>query len=93
MNKAASAAFSSCYNSPMINTETSEVISAAKALPHEDRAAVVDSLVDSLYSNHEKVTGGWKVEVDRRIEAYRSGATKLVPAEVVFVKAKELLSK
>jgi putative addiction module component (TIGR02574 family) len=33
----------------------------------------------------------WEQEIRRRLDAYRRGETKAVPAEEVFAKARELL--
>ncbi len=76
----------------MPNAETAEFIAAAKALPLDARAAIVDSLVDSLYVDGVS-ENALKETVERRISAYREGKTKLVPAETVFAKASELLRK
>ncbi len=76
----------------MPNAETSEFIFAARALPLEARAEIVDSLVDSLYID-DGSDSELKAEVERRISAFRSGRTQLIPAEVVFAKADERLKK
>lgn len=73
--------------------ETAEVISAARALPLEARAEIVDNLVDSLYSEDEATNDHWKELVESRVTAFRNGDATLVPMETVFEKAAELLRK
>jgi putative addiction module component (TIGR02574 family) len=76
-----------------MSTETAEVISAARALPLEARAEIVDNLVDSLYSEDQATNDQWKELVEGRVAAFRNGETTLVPMETVFQKAAELLGK
>jgi putative addiction module component (TIGR02574 family) len=76
-----------------MRTETAKVISAARSLPLEDRAEIVDKLVDSLYSEDPTTNDQWKELVEHRVAAFRNGDTKLVPMETVFEKAVELLGK
>jgi len=76
-----------------MSLETAEVISAARALPLEARAEIVDNLVDSLYSEDGASNDPWKEIVERRVMAYRNGETKLVPIEAVIEKANAILKR
>lgn len=79
--------------SATMRTETAKFISAARSLPLEDRAEIVDKLVDSLYSEDPTTNDQWKELVEHRVAAFRNGDTTLVPMETVFEKAVELLGK
>ena len=69
------------------------VIAAARALPLEARAEIVDNLVDSLYSADPATNDHWKELVEHRVTAFRNGEATLVPMETVFKKAAKLLRK
>ncbi|MBL8180889.1 MAG: addiction module protein [Blastocatellia bacterium] len=76
-----------------MSLETAEVISAARALPLEARAKIVDNLVDSLYSEDGASNDPWKEIVERRVMAYRNGETTLVPIDAVIEKATAILKR
>lgn len=61
-------------------------------LPVEERARLVESLIQSLDddSEHERL---WAVEIERRWAEIRSGAVKTIPAEDVFRDAEDLLRR
>lgn len=63
---------------------TKELIDQAMALPVEERALVVDSLLRSLNPPQSEIDAQWSKEAGRRLAELRSGQTKAVPGEVVF---------
>ncbi len=66
---------------------------AARALPAEERAHLVDVLLESLREGKvAEVEAGWKIEIAHRVAAYDAGKATLVPAEDVFANAKRIIS-
>ena len=65
----------------------------AKAMPLEDRAEIVDSLLESMQPTDARIDELWKQEVERRIAKYEAGGVELVPGEVVFERIKRRFSK
>lgn len=67
----------------------------AMELSTRDRAALAHRLIVSLDEGPEddptEVELAWEEEIRRRLDAYRRGETKAVPAEEVFAKARALL--
>ncbi len=61
-------------------------------LPLEDRARLVESLLQSLDedSEHERL---WAAEIERRWAAVQSGAVRTIPAEDVFRDAEDLVRR
>ena len=61
----------------------------ARLLSPDERAQLVDALLDSLREvKLAEVEAAWAVEIERRVAAYERGDAKLVPAENVFAKAR-----
>jgi putative addiction module component (TIGR02574 family) len=57
-----------------------ELLSEALQLPIEARAALADSLLDSLDSEVEAgAEDAWRDEICRRLQEIDSGAVKLIP--------------
>jgi len=63
-----------------------ELIDQAEALPVEERALVVDSLLRSLNPPESMIDEKWAVVARKRLEDIRSGAVKTIPGEDVFAK-------
>jgi putative addiction module component (TIGR02574 family) len=63
---------------------TKELIEQAIALPVEERALVVDSLLRSLNSPQPEIDAQWAAEAKRRLSELRSGKVQTVPGEAVF---------
>lgn len=61
-----------------------EIVTAALALPPEERQILVERMEDSLASIPILHEEEWKAEVERRIRDLEAGRTKLIPAEEVF---------
>ncbi len=65
---------------------THEIIQEAQALPPQERAAVVDSLLRSLNPPDSKIDGAWMNVARERLAKLRSGSVKAVPGEEVFAR-------
>lgn len=64
-----------------------DLIQEAEALPVEERALVVDSLLRSLNPPEEsKIDKKWAAVAAKRLEEVRSGAVESVPGEDVFAR-------
>ena len=69
------------YTAPMTQ-EASELLKKALALSTDERAQLVDSLLESLDERHEDpaaVEAAWNDEVARRIAELDSGKAKTIP--------------
>ena len=68
-----------------MSPEVSDLLKRALALPVDERAALVNTLLDSLETTNESVTGSvqeaWDREVARRIEDLKTGKAVTVPWE------------
>jgi putative addiction module component (TIGR02574 family) len=72
----------------MAHTYT-ELEREARLLSPDERAQLVDALLDSLREvKLAEVEAAWAVEIERRVAAYERGDAKLVAAEEVFAKAR-----
>lgn len=63
---------------------TKELIEQAIALPVEERALVVDSLLRSLNPPQSEIDTQWAAEAKRRLAELRSGKAEAIPGEAVF---------
>jgi putative addiction module component (TIGR02574 family) len=67
-----------------VSKDAAEVLKDALSLPVEARAALVDSLLESLDTEvDEDVEEAWRVEIEKRIAEIDSGAVELIPWEEV----------
>jgi len=68
-----------------MTAEVSELLKKALALPPEARAALADSLLESLDEEpvDEGVEAAWSEEIKRRIEEIDSGKVQMIPFEEV----------
>ena len=64
-----------------MSPEVSELLKLALTLPVDERAALANTLLDSLESTDESVQQAWDEEVARRIEALKAGKAVTVPWE------------
>lgn len=60
------------------------VLSQALELPAEERAALVDELIQSLEEGEPDIAAVWVAEARDRLAAYRSGTLDAVDADEVF---------
>jgi putative addiction module component (TIGR02574 family) len=66
-------------------TTIDAIFDAALSLPSEDRATLADKLVESLRAEESaELSPEWTAEIRRRIEAYKRGEMKTIPAEEVM---------
>lgn len=63
-----------------------DLIYEAEALPVEERALVVDSLLRSLNPPESKIDKKWAAVAANRLKEVRSGAVESVPGEEVFAR-------
>ena len=67
-----------------------EILRAALALPHEDRARLLDALLRSLEPDRGETAAdagweaAWAAELNRRAQELDEGRALLIPAEEVF---------
>lgn len=59
--------------------EVSDLLKRALSLPVEERAALANSLLDSLETAEESVEKAWDEEVARRIGDLKAGRATTVP--------------
>jgi putative addiction module component (TIGR02574 family) len=64
-----------------MSAETSDLLRRALALPADERAALANTLLDSLESADRGVQEAWDEEVSRRIDALQAGKAVTVPWE------------
>ena len=64
-----------------MSAETSELLRQALALPAEERAALANTLLDSLEASNPSVQEAWDEEVARRIDDLKAGKAVTVPWE------------
>ena len=68
---------------------TKELIDEVVSLPVEERAAVVDSLLQSLNQPETEIDKEWAIVAQRRLSELREGTVKGVPAEQVFERIRQ----
>jgi putative addiction module component (TIGR02574 family) len=64
-----------------MSPDVSDLLKRALALPVEERAALANTLFDSLSPVEESVEEAWDQEVARRIEDLKTGKAVTVPWE------------
>jgi len=62
----------------------------AQALTDEERAKLVESLLESLHSANSEVETAWAHEIEDRVAAFDRGEIQAYPAEDVFAEARRL---
>ena len=66
--------------------KTQDLIDEAISLPIEERAILVDSLLQSMNPSNKENDQKWALEAKRRFEELRSGKVQSIPGEEVFAK-------
>ena len=61
--------------------KTEDLLAEAMVLPTEERASLVDSLLETLNPPESEIAGKWAALARRRLEVLRSGKAKAVPGE------------
>jgi putative addiction module component (TIGR02574 family) len=64
-----------------MSPEVSDLLKRALALPVDERAALANTLLDSLDTQNQSVEEAWDEEVARRMEALKAGKAVTVPWE------------
>ena len=72
---------------------TTDLIAEASSLPLEERARLVDSLLQTLNPVDASTTAAWLVVARRRLDEMRSGRVEPIPGDVVFEKARRRLDR
>jgi len=65
---------------------TAEIIHEAASLPVEERAVVVDSLLQSLNPSDPEMDRQWALAARQRLEGLRSGRVNPIPGTDVFAR-------
>ena len=68
---------------------TREIIEEVTALPVEERARVVDSLLRTLNPPQSEIDTAWAEVARRRLAELRSGRVKAIPGDQVFRRIRE----
>jgi putative addiction module component (TIGR02574 family) len=76
-----------------MTANTMELFSMAESLPIDEKALLVERLLDSMYPNQKEADELWKIEAQRRVEEVRSGEITPVPGEKVFEEIRERFGK
>ncbi len=72
---------------------TADLITEAASLPLEERARLVDSLLQTLNPVDDSVTAAWLAVARRRLEDLEAGRVEAVSSEVVFEKVRRRLEQ
>jgi putative addiction module component (TIGR02574 family) len=70
-----------------MSTELESLKEQALKLPPEERVALADRLLASLFQDGE-IEDAWEAEVERRIDEIESGRSKLVPGAEAISRAR-----
>ena len=70
-----------------------EIIEEAECLPVEERAMVVNSLLQTLNPTNSEIDRKWAVVAKQRLAELRSGRVKSVPGNEVFARIRERFGK
>jgi putative addiction module component (TIGR02574 family) len=76
-----------------MNAKTTQLIEMAETLPIDEKAMLVDRLLDSMYPRQKEIDELWKVETERRVEEVRSGKVKTIPGVEVFAEIERRFGK
>jgi putative addiction module component (TIGR02574 family) len=64
-----------------MSPDVSDLLKRALALPIDERAALANSLLDSLEPQDESVQEAWDKEVERRMSDLKAGRATTIPWE------------
>ncbi len=75
-------------------TLVEELSVRARTLSAEDRARLVEELLDSLQGESDvEAESAWDREIERRVAEIESGTAKLISAEEVHAEARRLIRR
>lgn len=72
---------------------TADLMTEAASLPLEERARLVDSLLQTLNPTDDSTTAAWLAVARRRLDDIRSGRVEAVSGETVFEKVRHRLGQ
>ncbi len=75
-----------------MTAQLAELEKKARDLSLEERAELALILIESLDSAEDQsaVDDSWRVEIERRVAAYKRGDAKVIPGEEVFAEARRI---
>jgi putative addiction module component (TIGR02574 family) len=73
--------------------KTADLMNEAASLPLEERARLVDSLLQTLNPVDESVAGAWLAVARRRLDDLNAGRVAAVPGEAVFERVRRRLEQ
>jgi putative addiction module component, TIGR02574 family len=73
-----------------MSTETETILKDALSLPDEEKASLVDHLIQSMRGIDPEVERAWDEEIGRRVTAYEAGEATTYSAEEVFAELRKL---
>jgi putative addiction module component (TIGR02574 family) len=76
-----------------VTAEAKKIFEQALALSEDERAALIEALSESLQGAEEDLSVEWKTEIARRIEAVERGESRLIPADEVEARLREVLRR
>jgi putative addiction module component (TIGR02574 family) len=62
----------------------------ALTLKAEERARLVESLLETLHAHRSDIEAAWESEIQERVAAFDRGEMPSYPAEEVFAEARQL---
>ncbi|MFC4310516.1 addiction module protein [Steroidobacter flavus] len=71
-------------------TSLKQILEQARALSTEDRAKLINSLLESLGSPSSDIEKAWAEEIEQRLAAFDRGEVTAYPAEDVFADARRI---
>ncbi len=72
---------------------TADLITEAASLPLEERARLVDSLLQTLNPADESNTAKWLAVAKQRLDEMRAGRVEAIPGDAVFEKVRRRLEQ
>jgi putative addiction module component (TIGR02574 family) len=63
----------------------------ARALSPDDRAKLVQSILESLHAPVAEIQAAWAIEIEKRVAAFDRGEMHSYPTEDVFAEARRLM--
>ncbi len=76
-----------------MTTQTMELLDMVETLPIDEKALLVDRLLESMYPHQKEIDELWRIEAERRVEEVRSGKVKTIPGEEVFAEIEKRFGK